>query len=605
MELSLERLATSGVGGDLWIQHNEALTLLTGLERLASVGGSLFIVGNEALTSLTGLTRLASVGGDLWISHNPELTSLAGLQGLTTIGSTLAIEYTVLTSLKGLENVTFIGDSIRIFDNPALASYAGFEYLTTIPCYSFHYKVSASNRDLFKKFARQSCPNRQNVSKYLWLESSPEEVFFAALSLLVVATHVQFAVFLFRIRWLKFFSASIVSLTVSMVTNGFTSWSLWVNFRSDNNMKEWMQSHGKITAAGLFLSLTNVAVLSVWCSKVKVAGGFSTLLLGNIPQFCIQFIMLAWGIPEFTGVTVVFYVPLFVTTVSLTTGLAQWFLTLKKWHPKGIYAVSHPLILVASTILLMSGWVEVIALFQSYFIFSLELFVAGPVLGFCYLVNLIISARVMRTIYQHTNPAWFWKHKLVVAFAVCPGAFFSSSSILLSSGSQDDSTFQNDAGVARLAFTIKSFLVLALMCFWMSWWHNSSSGLFVLATVLVVLNAFIFVLVIAPCLSPYLASYLKRTNEKVFESHANHAEEAERSADKATYVETVDELENRSGTSTSTSSLVTVRVGANLSDAVKQSFSHVSVATQNASWFASCSTRTFNFRRPATLRVKN
>ena len=61
------------------------------MEGITSVVGRVYITGNDALTSLTGLERLTSVG-DLHIGHNGGLTSLTGLDGVTSVEREFYIE---------------------------------------------------------------------------------------------------------------------------------------------------------------------------------------------------------------------------------------------------------------------------------------------------------------------------------------------------------------------------------------------------------------------------------------------------------------------------------------------------------------------------------
>ena len=75
----------------LFIDDNDALTSLEGLNRITSVGGYLNIQSNAALTSVEVLNSLTSVGGYFEIVSNDGLTSLEGLNSLTSIGGNLAI----------------------------------------------------------------------------------------------------------------------------------------------------------------------------------------------------------------------------------------------------------------------------------------------------------------------------------------------------------------------------------------------------------------------------------------------------------------------------------------------------------------------------------
>lgn len=57
----------------LWIEDNESLLDLSGLESLASVSGRVEIIGNDSLASVTELESLGVVGGDLRVLYNQSL----------------------------------------------------------------------------------------------------------------------------------------------------------------------------------------------------------------------------------------------------------------------------------------------------------------------------------------------------------------------------------------------------------------------------------------------------------------------------------------------------------------------------------------------------
>jgi len=123
----LEGLSSIGSGGGLSIRHNDALTSLTGLEGLSSIG-YLNISYNGSLINLTGLDWVDSIGTGFLIYGNPVLTSLTGLEGLVSIGGGLSVGYglyqtgnRVLTSLAGLENLDTIGGDLRIVYNDSLS----------------------------------------------------------------------------------------------------------------------------------------------------------------------------------------------------------------------------------------------------------------------------------------------------------------------------------------------------------------------------------------------------------------------------------------------------------------------------------------------------
>ncbi len=123
----------TSIGGDLWINNNDALTSLTGLDNVNSIGGNVWISFSSALSSLTGLEGLTSIGGSLEIILCNALNSIAGLNALTTIGGKMEVtENNALTSLTGLNALTSIGGSLSIYGNDALTSLTGLDNLTFI-----------------------------------------------------------------------------------------------------------------------------------------------------------------------------------------------------------------------------------------------------------------------------------------------------------------------------------------------------------------------------------------------------------------------------------------------------------------------------------------
>jgi len=100
----LENLTS--IGGQFFIQYNDALINLSGLEGLASIGNKLFIRNNDALINLTGLNNLASVGYKIQIYDNFSLTSLIGLESLINVASGINIDNNdALISLTGIDNI--------------------------------------------------------------------------------------------------------------------------------------------------------------------------------------------------------------------------------------------------------------------------------------------------------------------------------------------------------------------------------------------------------------------------------------------------------------------------------------------------------------------
>ena len=145
----LDNLAS--IGGNLKIQCNPALTSLAGLENLTDIEGDLSIGSpsrgwendNLSLSSLSGLDNVTTIGGNLVFFRNLLLTSLIGLGNLTAIEGSLIIgglssgstgyEYsTCLTCFTGLDNLSSIGGNIEIIENDSLISLSGLNNLTSI-----------------------------------------------------------------------------------------------------------------------------------------------------------------------------------------------------------------------------------------------------------------------------------------------------------------------------------------------------------------------------------------------------------------------------------------------------------------------------------------
>jgi hypothetical protein len=129
--VGLENL--SSVGEYVWIQNNEILSSLSSLSSLTSVGGYIWIFNNDVLKNLNGLENITSVVGSLAVSNNDKLTSLSGLENITSVGGYISFSgNALLTSLNELGNLTSVGESIRILSNAALTSLSGLENITSI-----------------------------------------------------------------------------------------------------------------------------------------------------------------------------------------------------------------------------------------------------------------------------------------------------------------------------------------------------------------------------------------------------------------------------------------------------------------------------------------
>ncbi len=119
---------------NFYVNGNNSLTTLQGLQNIAGNVGGISIYGNPILTSMASLSNITSADNDatIEVSYNNVLTSLNGLQNITNIGKGLWIAGNGnLTNLYALNNNLTIQnnpdsysgnrDSVRIYDNPLLA----------------------------------------------------------------------------------------------------------------------------------------------------------------------------------------------------------------------------------------------------------------------------------------------------------------------------------------------------------------------------------------------------------------------------------------------------------------------------------------------------
>ncbi len=107
--------------GSLYIQNNDILTNLGGLENLATISGDLIIGGeyplnyNNSLLNLSGLSLLDTIEGDLYIGYNENMWSLSGLELLNSIGGNFRIvRNNNLTDISMLNNLSNLGGDLII-----------------------------------------------------------------------------------------------------------------------------------------------------------------------------------------------------------------------------------------------------------------------------------------------------------------------------------------------------------------------------------------------------------------------------------------------------------------------------------------------------------
>jgi hypothetical protein len=108
------------IGGTFYIQCPQC-SAFDELRCLTMVYDEMVIMSNDAVTDLTGLERLRSTNEWFQITENASLESLAGLGGLQSVGGPFFVSANpALTSLDGLESLTSVSGIIQIFDNPNL-----------------------------------------------------------------------------------------------------------------------------------------------------------------------------------------------------------------------------------------------------------------------------------------------------------------------------------------------------------------------------------------------------------------------------------------------------------------------------------------------------
>ncbi|TAN68541.1 MAG: hypothetical protein EPN17_08795 [Methylobacter sp.] len=91
--------------GNLKLNGNSILTLLTGLDNLESIEGDLTIT-HTGIKHINGLNMLERVKGKIDISHNPELNSINGFTSLDTVDTLVNITHnTALKTINGFNSL--------------------------------------------------------------------------------------------------------------------------------------------------------------------------------------------------------------------------------------------------------------------------------------------------------------------------------------------------------------------------------------------------------------------------------------------------------------------------------------------------------------------
>jgi hypothetical protein len=121
---------TGGFLGNIFIQNNDALTSLNGLQNITSAR-SLFILDNQLLTNLNGLNSFSSTTDAVGISDNPSLTTLNGLNNLVAVGypptivnNPMLTDISALNTLNLASTLNMASGQLNITNNSSLATCA-------------------------------------------------------------------------------------------------------------------------------------------------------------------------------------------------------------------------------------------------------------------------------------------------------------------------------------------------------------------------------------------------------------------------------------------------------------------------------------------------
>jgi len=156
----------------IYIIDNNSLTNLEGLDNLTSVSNTCGIQRNDSLTSLSGLNNFDSVGKELYISFNNSLTNLTGIENLRYIGTNIYInENAVLLDLTGLDSLQFIGGNIYVVNNLALSSLTGIDQVDADSMFAL---VLANNPSLTTCEVECVCEYLTNLGAFTLIENNAQ-----------------------------------------------------------------------------------------------------------------------------------------------------------------------------------------------------------------------------------------------------------------------------------------------------------------------------------------------------------------------------------------------------------------------------------------------
>ena len=130
---NLNNLSTLTSVGSLYFDSNPQLISLNGLQSLSAINGNFYFKRNHLVPNFQGLNNITSIDGAVNILENNDLTSFTGLNGVSSIGGKLEIySNNAMINLSGLDQVNGINGYLSITYNPNLLNFSGLSILSSI-----------------------------------------------------------------------------------------------------------------------------------------------------------------------------------------------------------------------------------------------------------------------------------------------------------------------------------------------------------------------------------------------------------------------------------------------------------------------------------------
>ena len=116
--------------GDLDIDNNLALVIMSGFQNLQTVNGRFLLSGNSLLETINGLSNLRTIEGGINIGWG-KFSDLSFFSNLLSVGGNLNIHDTELLNLSGMEGVSVLG-GLALFNNYSLVNLTGLNSLAVV-----------------------------------------------------------------------------------------------------------------------------------------------------------------------------------------------------------------------------------------------------------------------------------------------------------------------------------------------------------------------------------------------------------------------------------------------------------------------------------------